>query len=202
MRITDEQLKHLRESFKQYDLNDDNQIDKHELLKILKDVGLPNPEKEVASVMQKLDSNNDGTISFAEFLKFLKTLTSIKEVEVDDIVGEIVKPHGTASETTPLLQQQQQTTTPPHPVHSSPHVFVWKYEGSNVELAGDFTQWGKNKLPMTRNADGHFYLEIYLTPGVYEYRFIIDNNFEWYYDIMLPNVLNTGSGFINNVITV
>lgn len=43
-------------------------------------------------------------------------------------------------------------------VIGSPHVFVWRYEGSHVDLAGDFTEWGKNKLPMKRLDDNHFYL--------------------------------------------
>jgi len=85
---------------------------------------------------------------------------------------------------------------------SSPQKFVWRYEGSAVHLAGDFTGWGAGRLPLHHNDDGSWEIEVILKPGIYEYRFIIDNNIEWYYDILKPNVLNTGSWFINNVITV
>jgi len=84
----------------------------------------------------------------------------------------------------------------------SPHKFVWKYEGVKVDLAGDFTAWGAGRLPMHRNADGHFEIEVTLKPGEWEYRFVVNDNIEWYYDIALPHRLNDGSGYINNYITV
>ena len=58
MRITDEQLQHLRESFKQYDINGDNQIDKEELIQVLKDLKVPDAEAEATAVLDKLDSNS------------------------------------------------------------------------------------------------------------------------------------------------
>jgi len=216
MKITDEQLHHLRASFKQYDLNGDGRIDKSELLHILKELKVSDPEKEATVVMSKLDSDGDGSINFSEFLKSLRKLT-VKEVEVDDIVAELTSSH---DEKTPdkkvepideppiVLEPGPVIFTPPvvepHPVkRGSPHLFVWRYEGSKVDLAGDFTNWGSGRLPMQRDPiNGFFELEVVLGAGVYEYRFIIDNNIEWYYDILEPNVLNTGSGFINNVITV
>jgi len=212
MRITDEQLAHLRESFKQYDVNGDNSIDRTELKKVLEDLKVPNPDQEAEKVLDNLDSNHDGTISFGEFLKALKTLKFLKEIEVDDIIAEYTTPSGkkefveeivVKEVLVDLAQKAEETIILESTVsRGSPHVFVWKYEGSSVQLVGDFTDWGKKKLPMNRLDDGHWYLELRLEPGVYEYRFIIDNNIEWYYDICQPNVYNTGSGFINNVITV
>jgi len=228
MKITDEQLRHLRASFKKYDSDGNNLIDKQEMVQVLVDLGVANPEKEVDVVMMKLDSNKDGTISFAEFLNALKTINSLKEVEVDDIVAEISHPHkqslvqsasslfskvvadAEAIEKTLEAEAEKiseeivkEVAAITKPYGSSPHEFVWRYEGSHVDLVGDFTNWGAKKLPMVRSpTDGHFYLVVDLTPGVYEYKFIIDNNYEWYYDIVQPNELNTGSWFINNVIRV
>jgi len=312
MKITDAQLHHLRESFKLYDVNEDNQIDRSEMIKILRDLKVEHPEKQVDAVMAKLDSNNDGSVSFGEFLQTLRTFKSLKEIEVDDIVAEltlekaavdvtptttavklaaeetlsfaITKGTEAAHDATKLAEGvfaaalhkghevadfalekgSEVASAVTHAaegarekaveyaeaakekageyaeaakekageyaeaakekaneyaeaakekaagyaltagliLYSSPHEFVWRYEGSHVELVGDFTEWGKNKLPMTRKDDGHFYIVLYLAPGVYEYRFIIDHNTEWYYDILKPNVLNTGSWFINNVIVV
>jgi len=254
MRITDEQYKHLRESFAQYDVDGNNLIDKAELVKVLIDLKVPNPEKEVDGVMAKLDNNNDGTISFAEFLKAVRTINSLKEVEVDDIVANYTSipaskldtSHGHASHekkegasffsrvTSALVGSvesleekveeagkelekdlvlaekliEKELAVPlvvedGAKVHGITHLFAWKYEGHAVHLVGDFTHWGQNKLPMKHNpVDGHFYLDVKLTPGVYEYRFIINDNIEWYYDILEPNVLNTGSWFINNILTL
>lgn len=201
----------MRDSFKLYDKNDDNQIDKHELLKVLLDLKVANPEREVEAVMSKLDSNKDGSISFGEFLKFLKTANNLKEVEVDDIVAEITHtpalvgnvPTPTPTPTpTPVAPPKPVATTVTTPFLGSPQVFVWRYEGSTVDLVGDFTNWGAHPIPARRGPEGHFYAEVRLGPGEYEYKFIIDHNIEWYYDILKPNERNAGSGYINNVITV
>lgn len=284
MRITDEQLAHLRDSFKQYDINGDGQIDKVELGAILHDLKVEDSANEVDRIMSKLDSDGNGSISFGEFLKSLKSIKSLKEVEVDDIVETFtakavtpdtkVEEESESQDLTLTQQQQQQDLTlttqqqqkqeesssessnlkfnlkeqseesessdlnltqqkkqeggegdasahaaqAPTPavapaarqevstsgriLRGSPHTFIWRYEGDKVDLAGDFTSWGAGRLPMRRNKDGHFETEITLTPGVYEYRFIINDQIEWYYDILYPNVLNVGSGFINNYITV
>jgi len=226
MKITDEQLAHLRESFRQYDTNGDNSIDKNELKKVLFDLKVPNADTEADKVLQKLDSDGNGSISFGEFLKALKHLKYLKEVEVDDIIAEYTTPivkeveeeieeeikevakeikeaAEEIKEIVDLAQKAEEKLIAGDGVlRGSPHVFVWKYEGSFVQLVGDFTNWGEKKLTMNRLDDGHWYYELRLSPGVYEFRFIIDHNIEWYYDICQPNVYNTGSGFINNVLTV
>jgi len=209
MKITDAQLAHLRQSFKQYDVNGDNQIDKHELIQVLHDLKIPNAKQEAEKVLDKLDANGDGSVSFGEFIKAVKALNNLKEVEVDDIVAEYTSNPAIAQTTQQQqisvapIQQTFQAAIPEEEVaFGSPHVFHWNYEGSHVDLVGDFTGWGKKRIPLHREGDGHWYSEVRLGPGIYEYRFIIDNNYEWYYDILQPNVLNTGSGFINNFIIV
>jgi len=91
MKITDEQIATLRASFKKYDKNGDNTIDASELIEVLKDNGIQNPETIVHEVMKAIDKNNDGSISFVEFTKALQSISSIKEVEVDDIISKITE---------------------------------------------------------------------------------------------------------------
>jgi len=91
MKITDEQMQTLRVSFKKYDKNNDNTIDASELIEVLKDNGIHNPETIVDEVMKAIDKNHDGSISFIEFTKALQNISGVKEVEVDDIVSKITE---------------------------------------------------------------------------------------------------------------
>jgi Ca2+-binding EF-hand superfamily protein len=63
MRITDEQMGTLRASFKKYDKNNDNAIDRTELLGVLRDNGVEHPEAIVNEVLNAMDRNHDGTVS-------------------------------------------------------------------------------------------------------------------------------------------
>ena len=43
-----------------------------------------------------------------------------------------------------------------------------------VSLAGDFNNWDPKTMPMRKGADGAWHLNVALTPGRHEYRFIVD----------------------------
>jgi 1,4-alpha-glucan branching enzyme len=43
-----------------------------------------------------------------------------------------------------------------------------------VCLAGAFNQWNPRSTPMKRSADGEWFVELPLSPGRYEYKFIVD----------------------------
>jgi len=88
MKITDEQLQHLQKSFAMYDVNRDNQIDRTELLKVFKDLNMSDYEKEADKLMERLDSNKDGSISFAEFIKALRSLKD----DGESITGSALAP--------------------------------------------------------------------------------------------------------------
>jgi 1,4-alpha-glucan branching enzyme len=51
-------------------------------------------------------------------------------------------------------------------------------DAQSVHLAGNFNQWNKDSHPLTRIATGEgngiWKRTVYLEPGVYEYRFIVD----------------------------
>jgi 1,4-alpha-glucan branching enzyme len=53
-------------------------------------------------------------------------------------------------------------------------------EAKEVFLAGDFTDWEKAPLPLKKRKDGTWLKELSLPSGVYEYRFIVDG--EWQND--------------------
>ena len=62
-------------------------------------------------------------------------------------------------------------------------------EALNVSLAGDFNDWDKNCHILKKDSDGTWEIIIDLMPGRYEYRFLVDG--EWQNDpnctIFAPN---------------
>lgn len=53
-------------------------------------------------------------------------------------------------------------------------------DAREVSLAGDFTGWDKAPVPLKQRKDGIWLKELSLPSGVYEYRFIVDG--EWQND--------------------
>jgi 1,4-alpha-glucan branching enzyme len=47
-----------------------------------------------------------------------------------------------------------------------------------VQVAGTFTEWAKSPLPLKRLKDGLWKKSISLPPGRYEYRFIVDGQWQ------------------------
>ena len=50
----------------------------------------------------------------------------------------------------------------------------------SVLLAGSFTQWQQQAIPMQKRPDGVWVVEVELPPGTHHYRFIVDG--EWHND--------------------
>ena len=48
----------------------------------------------------------------------------------------------------------------------------------SVMLAGDFTHWQKEAIPMKRAKDGLWKVSVSLDPGVYHYRFLVDGQWK------------------------
>jgi 1,4-alpha-glucan branching enzyme len=54
------------------------------------------------------------------------------------------------------------------------HLFTWKYGGTNVLLAGTFSDW--KQMPMRKVADRVFELLVtFDKTGPHQYKFIVDN---------------------------
>jgi 1,4-alpha-glucan branching enzyme len=78
-------------------------------------------------------------------------------------------------------------------------VYNQKSEAKAVYLAGTFNDWSPDKKRMTRSKDGSFRARMKLAPGKYEYKFIVDG--EWQADTDTATVQNE-HGTANNVVEV
>lgn len=47
-------------------------------------------------------------------------------------------------------------------------------DAKTVFLAGTFNDWNENNTPMTKGKDGNWTTSLRLSPGRYEYKFVID----------------------------
>jgi hypothetical protein len=93
-------------------------------------------------------------------------------------------------------------TLRPHRV-SGGVLFQYRSEdASSVSLVGDFNQWSPNEDSMTdENRDGIWTLTYPLTPGVYEYKFVVNGDL-WIHDPSNPNRVADGFGGENSVVEV
>lgn len=80
---------------------------------------------------------------------------------------------------------------------------VFTYSDSTarqVFLAGDFNDWKTDDLAMERKSDGIFRKLVKLSPGRYEYKFIVDG--KWKNDPDNPNTVSDPYGGKNSVLVV
>jgi chromosome partitioning protein len=74
-------------------------------------------------------------------------------------------------------------------------------EASRVQIVGNFNNWAQGEdYYMQRREDGTWSKEIILAPGVYQYKFLVDD--EWMEDQENPNVIEDPFGGRNSVIEV
>eukprot|EP00873_Tetraselmis_striata_P010812 jgi/Tetstr1/431076/TSEL_020793.t1 len=87
--------------------------------------------------------------------------------------------------------------TEPAEPNKLPIVLTWAGGGTNVELQGSFDNW-HSRQPMQQTHAGHTLVKL-LTPGVYQYKFIVDG--EWRYAADQPAIMDE-MGNVNNVVEV
>jgi 1,4-alpha-glucan branching enzyme len=68
----------------------------------------------------------------------------------------------------------------------------------HVSLAGDFNQWAE-QLPMRRDGEGWWVIELKLAPGDYRFRYVADGT--WYTDFASNGVEATKTGW-NSMLVV
>jgi 1,4-alpha-glucan branching enzyme len=78
-------------------------------------------------------------------------------------------------------------------------VYNQRPEAKSVYLAGTFNDWSPKSKRMVRSKDGSFRARMKLEPGTYEYKFIVDG--EWQADADTATVQNE-HGTANNVIEI
>ncbi|MCK5179295.1 MAG: helix-turn-helix domain-containing protein [Candidatus Omnitrophica bacterium] len=73
-------------------------------------------------------------------------------------------------------------------------------EAQKVLLTGDFNSWDDNGIVMKRNKSGLWKTNVELDSGVYEYKFIVDN--QWWTDPKNDMKVNNPCGDLNSVVEV
>ncbi|GFP88689.1 calmodulin-like protein 7 [Phtheirospermum japonicum] len=81
---TTRQAHELRDVFATFDKNSDGYITRHELSESLRNIGISAGDKDVADMVEKVDSNGDGLIDFDEFCQIFDE----KEEEEDGDLKE------------------------------------------------------------------------------------------------------------------
>lgn len=72
--------------------------------------------------------------------------------------------------------------------------------GSKVFIAGTFNNWNPTSHKMRKGAKGVYYTTLELSPGRYEYKFLVND--DWHADEKCPNWVPNGLGTLNSVIEV
>jgi 1,4-alpha-glucan branching enzyme len=79
--------------------------------------------------------------------------------------------------------------------------FSFKAPGAHrVLLAGDFTHWMKDPIPLHKQPDGVWKAIALLTPGTYHYRFLVDG--DWRDDPECKVRVQNPFGTLNSVVQV
>jgi len=73
-------------------------------------------------------------------------------------------------------------------------------KAKKVCIAGNFNDWNMTSMPMKKNADGTWKIKLKLSPGKYEYKFVVDGI--WIQDTACSETALNSFGTYNNVIGV
>lgn len=71
---------------------------------------------------------------------------------------------------------------------------------SKVFVAGSFNDWQPNATPLLKQRGGKWFTQLFLKPGHYEYRFVVDG--QWQDDRSAPGHAENPFGGLNAVIEV
>ncbi len=80
------------------------------------------------------------------------------------------------------------------------HFEVDANPGSTVAIAGSFNAWQPDKHVMKELGEGRYQRQVYLAPGDYEYKFVIDG--EWSADPNCPHWTKNEFGTLNSIVHV
>ena len=73
-------------------------------------------------------------------------------------------------------------------------------QAGGVFLCGDFNNWNRTALPMTRMDDGWWKYRLHLAPGCYQFKYLADK--EWYLDYAAFGLECDERGRWNSVVLV
>ena len=92
---------------------------------------------------------------------------------------------------------------PEHASNHKAHAVNFEYFSPlarEVCVAGSFNGWQPGAMPMTKQRGGKWWTEVLLQPGQYEYRFVVDG--QWQDDPMAARFAANPFGALNGVIEV
>ena len=72
--------------------------------------------------------------------------------------------------------------------------------GCKVMVAGTFNQWRPEKALIDRDHTGVYRCQLRLSPGEYQYKFVVDG--QWCLDSSNPNFVPKGIGSLNSLLVV
>jgi 5'-AMP-activated protein kinase regulatory beta subunit len=73
-------------------------------------------------------------------------------------------------------------------------------DAKEVILVGDFNNWNEKKHPMKSNGNGMWNKSVMIPPGRYEYKFLVDR--QWEEDPQNDQTCLNGFGTYNNVLNL
>jgi 1,4-alpha-glucan branching enzyme len=74
-------------------------------------------------------------------------------------------------------------------------------EATAVAIAGDFNSWNSSAQLLSRSEGGMWEVTVHLSPGIYQYKFLVDGA-EWREDASNPNRVLNAYGTFNSVCEV
>ena len=75
-----------------------------------------------------------------------------------------------------------------------------KPDAKRVSLCGEFNGWSPTATPMKRHDDGHWETTVFLAPGRYQYKLIVDG--EWIADPAAQKNVPNEHGSLNSLVEV
>ncbi len=90
--------------------------------------------------------------------------------------------------------------TPPASLKVKVRFVVAEFAAKQVWLSGEFNGWSPEATPMKRHQDGHWEATVDLSPGRYQYKFIVDG--QWIPDPKARENVCNQHGTLNSVIEV
>ena len=79
---------------------------------------------------------------------------------------------------TKILSKNNYKSVPEKSLEKSVNFEFYAPFASEVSLAGEFNSWDSSKNTLTKDTNGKWHASIRLKPGRYEYRLLVDGNWE------------------------
>jgi 1,4-alpha-glucan branching enzyme len=74
-------------------------------------------------------------------------------------------------------------------------------QAKSAVVAGSFNSWDLKKTPLRKEGNGDWKVTVWLPPGRYEYRFVVDGN-HWMSDPNAKESIQNSFGSSNSVVVV